>query len=491
MSGKVYLVGAGPGDPELLTLKGLRVLEAADVVLFDHLANEILLKHAPQKAERIYVGKKKAEHVLSQDEIALLMIRHAQAGKTVVRLKGGDPFLFGRGAEEVEALAAAGLPFEVVPGVTVAAGLSAYTGVPLTHREHSSAVMFVTGHEPARIDWSRFSGSDTIVVFMGLTTLGEIAARLIAAGRDPRTPAMAVRWATRPDQQTLVAPLSELGARVAEAGLKPPATIVIGEVVGLRSRLDWFERLPLFGRRIVVTRAADQAGALSRLLIEAGAEAIELPLIGLERPPDSSALDQAILGLNRYDWLVFTSANGVRFFVERMDWLQVDVRRWPPRVAAIGPATAQAVERLHLKVDVVPEAFVAEGLAAAFAPFELNGRKMLLARAAEGRDLVHEALRLQGAQVDIVATYRNVIPSAAPVRARELFAARRPDWVTFTSSSTVKNLLSMVDRAAIAGAKLASIGPATSATMRQHGLVVHAEAAPHTIEGLVQAIIRK
>ena len=244
--GRVYLVGAGPGDPELLTLKGRRVLESAAVVLFDHLANDEILRLAPPAAERIYVGKKKADHAVSQDEIARLMIDRAGAGKIVVRLKGGDPFLFGRGGEEIEALAAAGIPFEVVPGVTSPLGLAAYTGVPLTHRDHTSVVTFLTGHDPAQIDWQGVAASaGTIVVFMGLTTLPEIARRLIAAGRPGQTPAMAVRWATRPMQQTVVAPLEELAARVAEAGMKPPATIVIGDVVDLRPQLGWFERLPL------------------------------------------------------------------------------------------------------------------------------------------------------------------------------------------------------------------------------------------------------
>ena len=490
--GCVYLVGAGPGDPELLTLKGRRVLEAAGAVLFDHLANEALLDHAPAGAERIYVGKKKADHALSQDDIARLMIDRARAGKVVVRLKGGDPFLFGRGGEEVEALATAGIPFEVVPGVTVPVGIAAYTGVPLTHRDHSSVVTFVTGHEPSRIDWSKISGAGTIVVLMGLTSLSDIAARLIAAGLAPDTPAMAVRWATRPDQQTVTAPLAELASRVAEAGMKPPATIVIGQVVNLRPRLDWFERLPLFGRRIVVTRAADQAGALSSLIAAAGAEPIELPLIALEPPEVPTELDEAILRLSSYDWLVFTSANGVRHFVDRMDHLQVDVRRWPPRVAAIGPATAEAIERLHIRVDVVPSSFAAEGLAAAFERYDLTGRRVLLARAAEGRDVVPEALRFHGARLDVVETYRNVVPSGAPARAREVFAAgaaHKPHWVTFTSSSTVKSLLSMIDRASLDGVKLASIGPATSETMRRHGLPIDAEADSHTIEGLVHAII--
>ena len=489
ITGRVYLVGAGPGDPELLTLKGRRVLESATVVLFDHLANDEILRLAPPTAERIYVGKKKADHAVSQDEIARLMIDRARAGKIVVRLKGGDPFLFGRGGEEIEALAAAGIPFEVVPGVTAPLGLAAYTGVPLTHREHTSVVTFLTGHDPGRINWQGVAdAAGTIVVFMGLTTLPEVARRLIAAGLPAQTPAMAVRWATRPTQQTIVAPLAELAARAAEAGMKPPATIVIGDVVALRPRLGWFERLPLFGRRVVVTRAADQAGSLSRLLAESGAEAIELAAIAIEPPADALALDHAILGLSRYDWLVFTSANGVGHFVDRMARLGVDIRQWPPRVAAIGPATREAIERLHIKVDAVPRSFVAEGLVEAFEHFDMNGRRVLLARAAVGRDLVPETLRQRGAHVDVVETYRNVIPAGAPTRARQAFE-RKPDWVTFTSSSTVKNLLSMVDRAALEGVRLASIGPATSDTMRRHGLAVDAEADPHTIEGLVAAII--
>ena len=489
ITGRVYLVGAGPGDPELLTLKGRRVLESAAAVLFDHLANDEILRLAPPTAERIYVGKKKADHAVSQDEIARLMIDRARAGKIVVRLKGGDPFLFGRGGEEIEALAAAGIPFEVVPGVTAPLGLAAYTGVPLTHREHTSVVTFLTGHDPGRINWQGVAdAAGTIVVFLGLTTLPEVARRLIAAGLPAQTPAMAVRWATRPTQQTIVAPLAELAARAAEAGMKPPATIVIGDVVALRPRLGWFERLPLFGRRVVVTRAADQAGSLSRLLAESGAEAIELAAIAIEPPADALALDHAILGLSRYDWLVFTSANGVRYFVDRMARLGVDIRQWPPRVAAIGPATREAIERLHIKVDAVPRSFVAEGLVEAFEHFDMNGRRVLLARAAVGRDLVPETLRQRGAHVDVVETYRNVIPAGAPARARQAFE-RKPDWVTFTSSSTVKNLLSMVDRAALEGVRLASIGPATSDTMRRHGLDVDAEADPHTIEGLVAAII--
>ena len=486
--GCVYLVGAGPGDPELITLKGRRVLECAGAVLYDNLASDELLLLAPPEAERIYVGKKKADHAVSQDEIARLMIDRARAGKTVVRLKGGDPFLFGRGGEEVEALAAAGVRFEVVPGVTVPAGLAAYTGVPLTHRDHASVVTFVTGHDPASIEWVHVAAAETIVIFMGLTTLGDIAARLIAAGRDPQTPAMAVRWATRPSQQTVTAPLSEIAARAVEAGMKPPATIVIGDVVSLRPRLDWFTRLPLFGRRVVVTRAAGQAGSLSRLLAEAGAEAIEAPVIAIEPAADTGALDEAILGLGQYDWLVFTSANGVYHFTARMDALGVDVRRWPPRVAAIGPATAEAIRRLHINVDVVPDSFVAEGLIAAFERFDMHGRRVLLARAAAGRDVAPEALASRGARVDVVETYRNVVPADAPARAREAFA-RHPDWVAFTSSSTVKNLLSMIDRAALEGVRCASIGPATSETLRQHGLTVHAEAGAHTMEGLVAAMI--
>src|SRR5580704_9122527 len=306
MPGKVYLVGAGPGDPELLTCKGRRILEQADAILFDHLAPATLLDLAPPSAERLYVGKKKSDHAFTEEEICGMLIERARRGLSVVRLKGGDPFIFGRGGEEAEALADAGVAFEVVPGVTTPLGIAAYSGVPLTHRDHTSVVTFVTGHAVSAIDWDKVGHAETLVVLMGLTSIREIAEQVIARGRSASTPAMAVRWGTRPDQETVVGTLSDLAYKVEAAHLKPPATVIIGEVVGLRDRLNWFERLPLFGRKIVVTRAAEQAGAFNARLYALGAEVAELPVISIQPPADTGPLDAAIEALATYDWIVFT-----------------------------------------------------------------------------------------------------------------------------------------------------------------------------------------
>ena len=486
---KVYLVGAGPGDPELITLKGRRALAEADSVLYDHLANPALLDFAPAHAERLYVGKKKSAHAFSQDEICAMLVERARRGLTVVRLKGGDPFIFGRGGEEAEALADAGIAFEIVPGVAAPLGLAAYTGVPLTHREHTSVVSFVTGHEVEQIDWSKVGLAETLVIFMGLTTFDRIAAELIARGRAADTPAMAVRWATRPDQETLTGTLATLPALIHERGMKPPATIVVGEVVRLRGKLDWFERLPLFRRRIVVTRARGQAEAMTSRLRALGADVVELPTIAIEPALDAEPLDCAIARLQDYDWLVFTSANGVRFFLDALDRSQADLRRLRAQICAIGPATRQAIEALHLKVDVMAKEYVAEGLLEAFGGMDLSGRRMLLPRAAVARDLLPAELRRRGAQVDVVEAYRTVLPPEAAQRAKEIFgAAHKPDWITFTSSSTVKNLLRVASPEELRGIQVASIGPVTSATARQLGLEVTVEASEYTAGGLVAAL---
>jgi len=480
---KVYLVGAGPGDPELITLKGRAVLEQADVILFDHLASGDLLAFAPATAERVYVGKKKSNHSHSQEEICDLLIHYARQGKNVVRLKGGDPFIFGRGGEEMEALVDAGIQYEVVPGVTAALGIAAYSGVPLTHRDHTSAVTFVTGHNPGAIDWSKAGLSETLVVYMGLSHVSEIAARLIASGRPATTPAMAVRWGTRTEQSTVTGTLADLGQRIEAAALKPPATIFIGEVVGLRDKLNWFEKLPLFGKKIVVTRAQDQAGSLSHKLHALGATVIEYPVIELLPPEDSRPIDEAIARLESYDWLIFTSVNGVRYFMERLDASQRDLRALRGKLCAIGPATKAALEALHLKVDVLPKQYVAESLVEAFAAIPLDGKRILLPRAAVARDLVPIELAKRGATVDVVEAYRTCLPQTP--NDLNLDA----DWLTFTSSSTVKNFLALVGRAPFANAKVASIGPVTSETLRANGLTVHVEAKPHTMDGLLDAIL--
>jgi uroporphyrinogen III methyltransferase/synthase len=486
-AGKVYLVGAGPGDPGLITVKGHKILERADSILYDHLASDRLLDLAPPHAERLYVGKKRSVHEVSQDEIAAMLIDRARLGQTVVRLKGGDPFIFGRGGEEIEALAAAGIPFEIVPGVTTPLGLAAYTGVPLTHREHTSAVIFVTGHSVAAIDWSKVGASDTIVLFMSLVNFAEIARELIRHGRPPETPAMAVRWATRPDQQTVAGTLANLAERIEEAGLRPPATIVIGDVVSLRDRFNWFEKLPLFGQRIIVTRDRGQSSMLAEPLEMLGAETLFVPVIEIADPAEASPLVQAVRDLHLYDWLIFTSANGVRHFIEALDRSDRDLRALRAKLCAIGPATAAGLEALHLRVDVVPQEYVAESLLEALSGETLAGKRILLPRAALARDLVPDTLRERGAIVDVVEAYRTVIPGDAAARAGDALG-RRPHWIAFTSSSTVKNWLAVAGRESLDGVKIASIGPITSRTTRDAGLTVTAEADPHTIEGLVDAI---
>jgi len=490
MPGKVYLIGAGPGDPELLTLKGRRILEQAEAILFDHLAPAALLDLAPPSAERIYVGKKKSDHAFSQEEIGAMLTERARRGLTVVRLKGGDPLLFGRGGEEAEALADNGIPFEIVPGVTSPLGIAAYAGVPLTHRGASSSVSFVAGHELAAVDWRTVGQADTLVIFMGLSVFADIARELIAAGRSPETPALAVRWATRPDQQSVEGTLSTLPQLIADRGMKPPATIVVGEVVRLRQKLNWFERLPLAGRRFVNTRPKGQAGALTSRLKALGADVIEMPTIAIEPAADYGPLDRALRELASYDWLIFTSANGVRAFLDRLDASPADLRALRARICAIGPATRAAVEALHLKVDLMGREYVAEGLIEAFAAHDLAGKRVLLPRAAVARDLVPVELARRGAQVDVVEAYRTAPPENAAAYAAKIFAKdRKPACITFTSSSTVQNFVAIAGAAALAGVKVASIGPVTTATAQRLGIQVDTEARQYTVDGLVEAVL--
>ena len=462
---KVYLIGAGPGDPDLITWKGRKILALADSILYDHLANDALLDLAPPRAERLYVGKKKSEHPFSQEQICALLIDRARCGLTVVRLKGGDPFIFGRGGEEAEALAGAGIPFEVIPGVTSPLGIAAYSGVPLTHRDHTSGVTVVTGPTVESSEWGQIGPADT--------------------------PAMAVRGGTRPDQQTITATLATIADRIDEAHLKPPATVIVGEVVRLREKLNWYEHLPLFGQKIVVTRAREQAADLSERLRALGADPIEVPVISLEPPADSGPLDRAIERLSSYDWLIFTSANGVRFFLDALDRSQTDLRQLRGRLCAIGPATRRAVEVCHLKVDLMPPDYVAEGIVAAFEQIPLESMRILLPRAAAARDLVPKELAKRGAEVDVVAAYRNVIPEGARERlAAVLKAESRPNWITFTSASTVDNFVAIAGAPALNDIRIASIGPVTTRVLEGYGLHPDAEAAAFTIDGLIDAIMR-
>ena len=499
-SGKVCLVGAGPGDPGLLTLKGYQILRNADVVVYDYLANPELLLETKPGAELIYVGLHREER-LSQDEINRLLVERAQQGKQVCRLKGGDPFVFGRGGEEAEFIASKGVPFEIVPGVSAGYAVPAYAGIPLTHRRLSSSVLFVTGHEDpekesvSHLDWERIAhGASTLVFFMGVKGLPEIVQNLIRVGRSPSTPVALIRWGTRGEQQVVTGTLETIAGQVEAIGLKPPALTVVGDVVRLRDKLKWFECLPLFGQRILITRPLEQAAALAAPLRALGAETIELPTIAIEDPEDWSALDEALQRLGSYHWLLFTSANGVRKFMERMAVTQTDIRHLAnAKICAIGPATAEELWRYLLHVEKMPREYRAEGVLEAFADEPLRGQRFLIPRAKIARDLLPAGLRQRGAQVDVVEAYCTVLPQDSIARAQTIFSRHRPTVIAFTSSSTVENLLRLFPPAErelwLQDVKIASIGPITSQTLRKHGLPVHIEARQYTIPSLVAAIV--
>lgn len=503
MTGMVTLVGAGPGDPGLLTLRGQRRLAAADVVIHDALVPRRLLDAVRPGAEVIPVGDPHgAGDRLTQDRVSALMIARARAGMAVVRLKNGDPFVFGRGAEEARALRAAGIPFEIVPGVTSAIAVPAYAGIPATDRDHASLVTIATGHQatgtsgPPALPWDALARQGgTLVFLMGVQQMGAILAALMAHGLDPATPAAAVERGTLGAQATVGATAATLAERVAAAGLRPPAVLVVGSVVGLRTELAWVEQRPLFGRRIVVTRPREQAGELAQQLEERGAEVVAFPTIALVPPPDPGALDRAVAAASTYDWIVFTSANGVRAFLERLDALGLDVRSLAGvRLAAIGPETGAALGRRLLRAAVVPGEFRAEGLLAALGDEDVRGRRVLLPRAAGARAILPVELAARGAHVDEVIAYRAVPPPDADVAGlRAALAAGAIDALTFTSSSTVTNFASLVGtdtlRALAPGRPaVACIGPVTAATARDLGLVVDVEPAAYTVPALIEAL---
>jgi len=482
-AGVVWLVGAGPGDPGLLTVRGAEVLADADVVVHDRLANPALLELAPAGALRISVGKAPGQVEMDQDAINALLVEHGRAGRRVVRLKGGDPFVFGRGGEEAEALAAAGVPFEVVPGITSAIAAAAYAGIPVTHRGLSTHVTMVTGHEdPAKgradVDWDALArAGGTLVVLMGAARVGDIAARLVEGGRAPETPVAAVRNGTRPDQRTVRATLATIG----DLDVRAPSAIVVGDVAALE--LAWFESRPLFGRRVVVTRAREQASELRRRLETLGAEVVELPAIRIE----PIAVDLPDLG--GYSWIVCTSANGVVALFDRgLAPRRLDARALAGvRIAAIGPGTAAAFAARGITPDLVPERYVAEALVDAF-PAATAGERVLLARAETARDVLPDGLAARGYAVDVLPVYRTVSADADPAM---VDAVRRGDVdaITFTSSSTVRNFCDAVGPLPDAQPTVVSIGPVTSETARSLGLRVDAEAAEHTIDGLVHTLV--
>ena len=497
--GMVYLIGAGPGDPGLITLKAVECIGRADVVVYDFLANPVFLSYASPGVELLYVGKKGSEHTRTQDEINRLIAGLALGGRTVARLKGGDPFVFGRGGEEAEDLAAAGIPFEVIPGVTSAIAAAAYAGIPVTHRGFTSNVGFLTGHEdPTKpesgLDWDKIAtGFGTLVFLMGVKNLESITANLIRGGRAPETPAALIRWGTTPEQETLTATLADIAARARERGMTAPAVLVVGEVVGLRERLNWFERLPLFGRQIMVTRTRTQASRLTRKLARLGAGVIECPTIRIVPPEDWSTADQAIGSMAEYDWLILTSPNGVEALWKRMRDLGRDARLLAGvKIAAIGPATAEKLLEIGLAADLMPDEYVAEGLAEALIRTGLQERRVLIARAAQARDVLPESLSAAGALVREAAVYRTVAPDGLTPEAESALARGSLDLVTCTSSSTVTNLVQLLGERFSDfknRVQAACIGPITARTAREAGLRVAVQAGEYTVDGLVEAIV--
>jgi uroporphyrinogen III methyltransferase/synthase len=499
--GTVYLVGAGPGDVGLLTLRAAELIGRAEVVVYDALVNKDLLRMVPKTAEIIYGGKRSKDHSIPQDELNELLVSKARAGKTVVRLKGGDPYVFGRGGEEAEKLADAGIPFEVVPGISSTVAGPNYAGIPITHRDYCSSYTVITGHEDptkdeSSIDWAQVAKiPGTKVVLMGVSRIREISKELIAHGLPAQTPVAMVRWGTTGQQQSIEGTLATIAEAVGKAQFTAPAVTVIGEVVKLRSKLNWYEKRPLFGRRIVVTRTREQASQLSRQLTELSAEVLEIPTIKIAPTDRHQDLADALLELNSYDWIVFTSPNGVTMFFEYFFKGFEDMRDiGGVRIAAVGPATAAKLKELHLKVDLMPEEYVTLKIAKAFADYEtIENLKILLMRAEVASPELPQALEAMGAIVDDVACYKTVPETEDATGATAKLQEGGADWITFTSSSTVENFHARFDLPALLKKfpqiKLASIGPETSKALDALGLKPTVEAKPHTIEGLVKALV--
>ncbi len=500
MTGKVYLVGAGPGDPTLITVRGKACIEKADVLIYDYLASPSLLRYTRNSAEKIYVGKKGGDHTLSQEAINALIIEKAKAGLTVTRLKGGDPFIFGRGGEEAEELVKADIDFEIVPGVTSAIAAPAYAGIPLTHRRYTSTVAFVTGHEdPSKdtsdINWgSLANGIGTLVFLMGVKNLPNIVDHLIQNGRSSKTPVALVRWGTTSRQKTVLGTLENIVQRVKEARLKAPAIIVVGEVVSLRKKMKWFETRPLLGKKIVVTRAREQASDLVARLNQLGAEVLECPTIKVIPAENTQPLEKAISRLSEYEWLIFTSVNGVKFFFNFLFAAGLDVRALGHlKTAAIGPATASALSKFGIKTDIIPESYRAESILEAFAREDVIGKKILLPRAAEARPVLPVELGKAGAFVDEIITYRTCQDTQLAEVLIEDLKNNAIDMVTFTSSSTVKNFKGLLSRDNISSlmqnVTIACIGPVTADTAIQLGFEPKIVAETFTIPGLCESIV--
>lgn len=496
--GYVYLVGAGPGDPGLFTLRGKEVLEQAEVVIYDRLANPRLLELVPDNAEFIYVGKRSGKHTFNQDGINKIILEKALEGKIVVRLKGGDPFIFGRGGEEAEILVREGVPFEVVPGVTSAIAVPAYAGIPLTHRAYTASVAFITGHRSceneAEVDWEGLAkGVGTLVFLMGVTNLPNIAENLIRFGRSPDTPVAVIRWGTTPDHVSIDGKLCNIAEKVKEAGIRPPAIVVVGEVAALRKELAWFEKRPLLGKTVLVTRARGQASLLRDLLERRGAKCIQFPVIEQVPPHDTSGLDESIKNIGQYDWIIFTSVNGVKFFLDRARQLGKDLRvLGGVKIAVVGKATSKYLEDLGIVPDVIPHKFQQEGLLEAFGRLEdIKGQSVLYPRAGAVRPNLEQGLKALGLNVNSVVTYETRCPKLEEEEIDQLRDAN-VDCVIFTSSSTVDNFMKLCPQnivdTLLDRAKIACIGPITKKNVERYGFTCSIEPECATIDALVREI---
>ncbi len=504
--GKVYLVGAGPGDPKLITVRGLEAIQKADVIVYDRLASPRLLKHRKQGARLIFVGKLPDKHMLKQEEINQLLVDLALEGNIVTRLKGGDPSVFGRVGEEAELLAHHQVPYEWVPGVTSAISVPAYAGIPVTHRDFTSSVAIVTGHEYpnktySSLDWEYLAKAiGTMVFLMGVANLEQICRELIRCGKPPQMPVALIRWGTWTDQSTLTGTLEDIAEKVKQANFQSPAVIIVGEVVKLREKLAWIEKKPLFGKRVLVTRARSQASELVELIDEWGGEPVEFPVIRIQSPSRAealAALDQALMRLPEYDWAIFTSVNGVEYFIRRLQELRIDLRRMAKaRIVAVGPKTAKALLQHGLIADVLPSKFQGEGLLDAIEADLQQGQKVLLPTADIARDYLPDKLRELGLDVSEVDVYENVLSIDDGEEVVELLRNRALHIVTFTSSSTVSNLIDALRNlgiedpvALLQGVEIACIGPKTAETVQAFGLSVSYMAEEATVASLVKSMI--
>ncbi len=498
-SGKAYLVGAGPGDPGLLTVKGKKLIAEADVVIYDRLASPRILSYAPRNAEFIYVGKTAGRHALSQENINALIVKKARENKKVVRLKGGDPFIFGRGGEEAEVLAQEGIPFEIVPGVSSSIAAPAYAGIPLTHRAHAACVTLITGHrkfgaDEIDVNWEGLAKSNgTLVFLMGMTNLPNIVSQLTQHGLPAHTPVAVVQWGTTAKQKTVISVLSHIVQKVKDTGIGSPAVIVVGTVVTLQNIISWFEKKSLFGRRILVTRSREQASQMVEMLEERGAECIELPVISVAPVRDPMTVKRILSLLSFMHWIVFTSVNAVRCLFELCFENGLDMRAFGHvRFAVIGSGTADALSEYHFKADLIPNTFDAEGLLEAFNERGVMNQHILLPKAKKTRDVLLKGLQELGAIVEPVTVYENVMPELAEDVLDSL--SDGVDVVTFTSSSTVRNLASMLPSSLkeklIANVKAACIGPITARTAQELGFNVCIQPNSATIPALVHAIER-